>query len=69
MRALPEAGHKPAVYLPPGTAWQVGDRLRREGWRTVAGVPGADGAKDDARRLGCSHMLVGGAPAPLAAEG
>jgi ATP phosphoribosyltransferase regulatory subunit len=42
---------------PAGTA----ERLRAEGWSTLAALePGTDAA-DEARRLGCSHAWIAGA--------
>lgn len=65
MRALPAAQHAPRLYIPFGTAPEVGVRLRADGWRTVAGLePEADQAAE-ARRLRCSHIFLNGAPREL----
>ena len=50
-----------AVFLPLGHDRAAADRLRAEGWRTVAAL--SDG--DDAAALGCSHRLEGEAAKPL----
>jgi ATP phosphoribosyltransferase regulatory subunit len=65
MRALPPAQHAPRLYVPFGTAPEIGTRLRADGWRTVAGLePEADQAAE-AKRLRCSHVFLNGAPREL----
>lgn len=56
--ALP--GPQPAkrIFLPLGTADHVAERLRGEGWVTVAGLEPCADAKAEARRLECSHLVV-----------
>lgn len=46
------------LFLPLGHDRAVADRLRAEGWRTVAALDDSD----DAARLGCSHVLEGHTP-------
>jgi ATP phosphoribosyltransferase regulatory subunit len=59
LRALPARVARARVYLPAGTDPVVAAGLRAQGFATVAGFePGA--ARDEARRLGCSHVLEGG---------
>ncbi len=53
----PPAGR---VFLPFGTDREVGERLRGEGWITVAGLDGAEPPIPAARRLMCSHLLADG---------
>jgi ATP phosphoribosyltransferase regulatory subunit len=50
-----------ALFLPLGHDRDVADRLRGEGWRTVAAL----GDGDDPAALGCSHRLDGSAAIPL----
>ena len=50
-----------AVFLPLGHDRDVAQKLRSEGWRTVAALSEAD----DPAGLGCSHRLEGGAARPL----
>lgn len=59
------AGPQPAkkLYLPHGTAPAEGQRLRADGWTTVAALAADTDAKAAARKLGCSHLLVAGKPA------
>jgi ATP phosphoribosyltransferase regulatory subunit len=45
-----------AVFLPLGHDAAAAERLRAEGWRTVAAL----GDQDDAATLGCSHRLEAG---------
>lgn len=58
---------RPRLYLPAGTEPALAARLRAEGYATIAAL-GAEAADDaaEARRLYCTHVLTGGAPAPLA---
>jgi ATP phosphoribosyltransferase regulatory subunit len=49
------------LFLPLGTAAELGARLRREGWVTVAALD----ADDTPEGQLCSHVLRGGVPAEL----
>lgn len=51
------------LYLPHGTTPADGQRLRAEGWTTVAALAADSDAKAAARKLGCSHLLIAGNPA------
>ena len=55
------ADKRDTLFLPLGHDREVAARLRGIGWRTIAAV--AEG--DDARALGCTHMLSGKEPKPL----
>ncbi len=50
-----------ALFLPLGHDREAARRLRAIGWRTVAAI----GEGDDARGLGCSHVLRDGEPQAL----
>ena len=50
-----------AVFLPLGHDRAAAAKLRAEGWRTVASL----GEGDDPAKLGCTHVLGGGAARPL----
>ena len=59
VKAAEQLGRK--LFLPLGHDGKQAAQLRAEGWRTVAALSEAD----DARELGCSHVLEGGAANPL----
>lgn len=63
LRALPAPERGERLYLPEGTSFRDGARFRADGWTTVAAVTPAADAAAEAKRLGCSHLLVDGAPA------
>ncbi len=63
LRALPATTAGDRLYLPYGTPFQTGVTFRDAGWVTVAGMTSEDDAAAEAGRLGCSHLLVDGAPA------
>jgi len=65
LRAVPGPQHQRRIYLPFGTAVAKARDLRREGWETLAGLSQAEQAEDEARRLGCSHVLRGDAAVAL----
>jgi ATP phosphoribosyltransferase regulatory subunit len=44
------------VFLPLGHDAEVAAKLRAEGWRTIAALS----SEDDAKALGCTHVLDGG---------
>lgn len=57
IRALPAAAACRKVFIPHGSAPEVGRRLREQGWVTVAGLAPAADIAGEARRLGCSHLV------------
>ena len=50
-----------AVFLPLGHDAEAAAKLRAEGWRAIAALSEAD----DAKALGCTHVLDGGKPKKL----
>ena len=60
LRALPEPARARRVFLPSGVGRDEAARLRGEGWVAVAALDAAADAAAEARRLGCSHIFVGG---------
>lgn len=60
IRAVPESEPVRKLFLAHGTAANEGERLRAQGWLTIAGLEPAADARAEARRLGCSHALVAG---------
>ena len=65
LRALPPPERGRSLFLPADAGDGEAARLRAEGWRVVAGLEAAVDAADEARRLGCSHVLEGGKIVPL----
>ncbi len=55
LRAAPAPAARPSVLIPAGTDPAVARGLRARGFATLAAL----GGTDEARRLGCSHNLVG----------
>ncbi len=63
-QALPLLEAAPArdmLYLPPGHDPEAAQKLRGEGWRTLAAIS----ADEDPRALGCTHVLKGDAATSL----
>ena len=72
LRARTAPPARPRVYLPWGTARDLGATLRDQGFATVPALEAqpsgaADGAAE-ARRLGCSHIVHNGAAVPVTAR-
>lgn len=65
LRALTVPEAAPRVYLPEGTARDAGETLRADGFRTIEGHTSGTDATEEAIRLGCTHILLDGAPKPL----
>lgn len=65
MRALPEPARVPRIYLPWDTSEGEGARLRGEGWIVVAALAREDDVRATAQGLGCTHVLIDGAPAAV----
>lgn len=59
LRALPEQKPRKRIYLPRGADPQAAERLRGEGWATVAGLAAVADAAAEAKRLNCAHWLDG----------
>ncbi|MBS0642951.1 MAG: ATP phosphoribosyltransferase regulatory subunit [Proteobacteria bacterium] len=53
------------VYVPFGADPAAAGQLRAEGYATVAGLAAVTDDSVEARRLGCSHVLRGGATDPV----
>lgn len=65
LRALPKAVAQRRLFLPFGTTDADGRAQRQAGWITLSGLDEGVDAGAEARRLGCSHLLVGGEPIEL----
>ena len=68
LRVLAEPGAGQRVYLPVGTAPEIGRALRAEGWVTLAGLTEADPGSE-AVRLGCTHLFAAGRVGPVPMTG
>jgi len=64
MKAVEPATESDCVFLPFGTDADTAKKLRNDGWRTKAGLENTNNdtnsAEQDARHLGCSHVLQNG---------
>ncbi|MEP2847243.1 MAG: ATP phosphoribosyltransferase regulatory subunit [Alphaproteobacteria bacterium] len=65
LRALPRPAQGRRLFVPTGTAADRMAALRAEGWITVAALDDGADARVEARRLGCTHWLHDGRPAPI----
>ena len=65
--AAPPAG-RTRVFLPFAAPPAQGARLREEGYATIPALDAAADPTTEATRLGCTHILHGGAAVPLNAE-
>jgi ATP phosphoribosyltransferase regulatory subunit len=59
LRALPDPGEPPRVYVPHAEAGRA-TGLRADGWAAVAGLAAEADPAAEARRLGCTHLLEDG---------
>ena len=57
IRLAPPAALRPRLYLPHGTSAAAAQNARAQGYATVPGLAPEAAAGDEARRLGCSHLL------------
>jgi ATP phosphoribosyltransferase regulatory subunit len=57
--AAPPPPSAPRLYVPAESAAAAAQRLRAEGWVTVAGLAPVGDNAAEARRLGCAHRLEG----------
>jgi ATP phosphoribosyltransferase regulatory subunit len=59
LRAAARPSLPPTVYVPAGTPIETAQALRKAGYATLAGLNETDDAQAEARRMKCSHVLVG----------
>ncbi len=69
LRALPRPQGGRRLLIGPELPAGEGDRLRREGWITVAALSQESDLIAEARRLGCGHVWTGGAARPIDSSG
>ncbi|HEY1720681.1 MAG TPA: ATP phosphoribosyltransferase regulatory subunit [Magnetospirillaceae bacterium] len=60
--AMPAPEPAKRLYVPVGTAAAKAQKLRTEGWITVAGLAAVKDVKAEAKRLGCGFVLSGDQP-------
>jgi ATP phosphoribosyltransferase regulatory subunit len=69
LRTLPEPTPRRRLFVPFEADRARARALREEGWITVAALQPASDWREEARRLGCDHVLEGGAVRPVAGAG
>jgi ATP phosphoribosyltransferase regulatory subunit len=69
LRTLPEPEPYPRLFVPFEADRARARALRQEGWITVAALQPAADWHAEARRLGCGHVLEGGAVRPVVPQG
>ena len=55
----------PRLYLPSGTAWADAAPWQAKGYAVVRAVSAAADARQESKRLGCTHALIDGEAVPL----
>ncbi len=68
LRAAPKREARPRVYVPHAARLDDAAAIRAQGFATVAALASAPDEKAEARRLGCTHILVGASAVPLITE-
>jgi ATP phosphoribosyltransferase regulatory subunit len=62
LRAAPVQAARRRLYVPLGPVAALAKTLRQSGYATIAGLQPASDAMAEARRLLCTHVLLGGTP-------
>jgi ATP phosphoribosyltransferase regulatory subunit len=65
LAASEPAPPRPRLYLPAGTGWAAAAPWQAKGYAAVRAVTAADDARQEAKRLGCTHALIDGEAVPL----
>ncbi len=65
LRALVAPKPERVLFVPRGTPAATARRFRAEGWFTVAGLEAVDNVRAEARRLFCTHALIGKSVKPV----
>ena len=68
LRALPPRATRQRAFLPWNTPRKQGAALRESGFATLSALADTPDPANEARRLGCTHILRDGAAVPLTAE-
>ncbi len=64
-RVAPRQALRPRVYLPFGTTPEAAASCRAQNYATIAGLAFHAAPRDEALRLGCSHVYIDGAITPV----
>jgi ATP phosphoribosyltransferase regulatory subunit len=62
---VPVMSRRQRLYVPYGTARNVVVAWQDQGWTVIAGLSAHKSEEDEARRMGCSHILKSNNPAPV----
>jgi ATP phosphoribosyltransferase regulatory subunit len=65
LATLPMPDRAPRIFVPFGADDAVANALRQDGWVTVRGLSAVSDARQEAKRLLCSHVLKDGRPAAV----
>jgi len=65
LRAAPIPAERPTIFIPAGSDPDLVGAIRQGGYITIAGLEPTQNAQAEATRLGCSHVLLEGAPHPV----
>jgi ATP phosphoribosyltransferase regulatory subunit len=60
LTVVPAPSPAKRIFVPAGTEAETGQRLRAEGWVTIAGLDDVTDVTAEARRLDCGHTMIGG---------
>jgi ATP phosphoribosyltransferase regulatory subunit len=65
LRAAPRAAERATIFVPLGTDPGIARGLRESGSATIAGLEYTPDPRQEAARLGCTHVLLNGSPTPI----
>jgi ATP phosphoribosyltransferase regulatory subunit len=65
LATVPKTAPPRRLLVPVGADPSQAAALRNDGWITVAALAATDDWNEEARRLGCGHVLRDGAPKPV----
>jgi ATP phosphoribosyltransferase regulatory subunit len=65
LRVAPPRHARPRLFLPAGADRAIAAGLRGQGYATVSALAASADDVDEARRLGCTHVLRTGTPVPI----
>lgn len=68
LRAAPKRAARSRIFVPAASDPEAVARLRAEGFATVADLSAGADPSAEARRLGCTHILLAGGAIPLGSD-